>query len=69
LIRIGHLYNAIQGQNRKDLVGEWARELYPEAWAGLEALGQKTMKEGHRLFKLPGVELKDHPDEDDEYDD
>lgn len=50
-------------------MGEWARELYPEVWAELEAFGQKTMKEGHRLFKLPGVELRDHPDEDDEYDD
>lgn len=50
-------------------MGEWAKELYPEAWAELETFGQQTMKEGHRLFRLPGVELRDYPDEDDLYDD
>jgi len=57
------LYNALPGQERKDMVGEWAKELYPEVWAELEALGQQEMREGYRLFKLPGVEIKDDTDE------
>ncbi|KAG9244759.1 hypothetical protein BJ878DRAFT_504756 [Calycina marina] len=66
---IGHFYNAIGGQNRKDFVEKWAKELYPDVWTELAAFGQKKMKEGHRLFQLPGVELRDHPDEEEEYDD
>jgi hypothetical protein len=50
--RLGTFYNAVPGQNRKDLVEEWAKELYPDAWADLEKVGQKTMKEGHRLFNM-----------------
>jgi len=50
--RLGTFYNALPGQNRKDLVEEWARELYPDVWAELEKAGQKTMKEGHRLFNV-----------------
>jgi hypothetical protein len=50
--RLGTFYNALPGQNRKDLVEEWAKELYPDAWADLEKVGRKVMKEGHRLFNI-----------------
>ena len=50
--RLGTFYNALPGQNRKDLVEEWAKDLYPDAWADLEKVGQKIMKEGHRLFNM-----------------
>jgi hypothetical protein len=56
--RIGTLYNAVPGQNRKDLVESWANELYPDVWAELEKFGQLTAKEGHRLFKMPKQEIK-----------
>jgi hypothetical protein len=55
---IGTFYNALPGQNRKDLVQEWAVELYPDAWAETEKLGQFEHKEGHRLFHLPPWEMK-----------
>lgn len=58
LHRIGTLYNAIPGQNRKDLVEKWAKDLYPAAWAELENFGQITADEGHRLFKIPQEEIK-----------
>ncbi|KAH8586408.1 hypothetical protein B0O99DRAFT_644487 [Bisporella sp. PMI_857] len=63
---LGMFYNAALGQNRKDAVEEWAKAMYPEIWTELERLGQKTMKEGHRMFQLPGIELRDEPDEDDD---
>jgi hypothetical protein len=50
--RIGTFYNALPGQNRKDLVEEWAKDHYPDVWSELEKLGQRTMKEGHRLFNM-----------------
>ena len=50
--RIGSFYNALPGQNRKDLVEIWAKDQYPEIWAELEKLGQRTMKEGHRMFNM-----------------
>lgn len=50
--RLGTFYNSLPGQNRKDLVEEWAKGLYPEVWKALEKLGQKTQKEGHRLFDM-----------------
>lgn len=56
--RIGTLYNAIPGQNRKDLVEKWARDLYPAVWTELEKFGQLTAEEGHRLFKMPKEEIK-----------
>jgi hypothetical protein len=56
--RIGTLYNTVPGQNRKDLVEKWATDLYPVIWAELETFGQITANEGHRLFKLPQVEIK-----------
>ncbi|KAG0652266.1 complex I intermediate-associated [Hyphodiscus hymeniophilus] len=52
VLTIGSFYNALPGQNRKDLVEEWAKDLYPDIWAELEKLGQRTMKEGHRLFNM-----------------
>lgn len=55
---IGTFYNAIPGQNRKDLVQEWAMELYPDAWTETEKLGQFEHKEGHRLFHLPSPNMK-----------
>jgi hypothetical protein len=56
--RIGTLYNAVPGQNRKDLVEKWAQDLYPSLWAELEKFGQLTTKEGHRLFKIPEEEAR-----------
>jgi hypothetical protein len=58
VIRIGTLYNALPGQNRKDMIEKWAKELYPAIWAELEKLGQITAEEGHRLFKLPKENIK-----------
>jgi hypothetical protein len=55
---LGTFYNAIPGQNRKDLVEEWAKDLWPDAWSDLEKLGQVRAKEGHRLFKMPKPEYK-----------
>jgi len=55
---LGTLYNALPGQNRKDLVEEWAKETYSAAWTELEQLGQTTQKEGHRLFNMPKREMK-----------
>ncbi|PSS27621.1 hypothetical protein M430DRAFT_24053 [Amorphotheca resinae ATCC 22711] len=55
---LGTFYNALPGQNQKDVVEKWARELYPTAWEELEKLGQITAKEGHRLFKMPQEEIK-----------
>jgi hypothetical protein len=56
--RIGTLYNNIPGQNRKDLVEKWAKDLYSAIWAELNGLGQLTAKEGHRLFRIPQEEIK-----------
>ena len=50
--RIGSFYNALPGQNRKDLVEVWAKDHYMDVWTGLEKLGQRTMKEGHRTFNM-----------------
>lgn len=50
--RLGTFYNAIPGQNRKDLVEEWAKDLYPEAWKELEELGRTEHEEGHLLFNM-----------------
>ena len=56
--RLGALYNAVPGQNRKDLVKEWACSLYPELWGELVARVPKAeQKEGHSLFQLPRGEL------------
>ncbi|PBP15371.1 hypothetical protein BUE80_DR013892 [Diplocarpon rosae] len=52
VLTIGTFYNSIPGQNRKDLVGEWAKSLYPEVWKQLSELGQTTQEEGHRLFNM-----------------
>jgi hypothetical protein len=51
-ISIGSFYNALPGQNRKDLVMDWAKDHYPDVWTELEKLGQRTMKEGHRMFNM-----------------
>lgn len=66
--RIGHLYNALPGQNRKDLVATWCEELYPSVWSQLQACGQQEMKEGHMLFKLPGIENVDEDDDEEDED-
>ena len=55
---LGTFYNALPGQNRKDLVEGWAKESYPDVWNALSRLGQRTMKEGHRLFKMTPPNLK-----------
>jgi hypothetical protein len=56
--RLGTFYNALPGQNRKDLVEEWAKDLYPDAWEELVKLGQVKAEEGHRLFKMPKLVMK-----------
>ena len=56
--RLGTFYNALPGQNRKDLVEQWAKELYPNVWTELSKLGQIEAKEGHLLFKLPKGEMR-----------
>ena len=50
--RLGIFYNAIPGQNRKDLVEEWGKGMYGDAWAELEKLGQTEHEEGFRLFDI-----------------
>jgi hypothetical protein len=55
---IGTIYNAIQGSNRKDLVEEWARELYPNVWKDIEKLGMYEHEEGHMVIQMPERELK-----------
>lgn len=64
--RIGHMYNSMPGQIRKDLIATWCEELYPSTWSELQACGMQEMKEGYKLFKLPGIENVDEPDEEDE---
>ncbi|KAL2071841.1 hypothetical protein VTL71DRAFT_13076 [Oculimacula yallundae] len=49
---LGTFYNSLPGQNRKDLVEEWAKGLYPDVWKELCKLGQTTQDEGHRLFNM-----------------
>jgi hypothetical protein len=49
---LGTFYNAAPGQNRKDDIEEWAKNLYPDIWKKLEKVGQKTAPEGYRLFKI-----------------
>jgi uncharacterized protein YdaT len=31
---------------------DWAKDHYPDVWTELEKLGQRTMKEGHRMFNM-----------------
>ncbi|KAG4441670.1 hypothetical protein IFR05_002877 [Cadophora sp. M221] len=52
VLTLGTFYNSLPGQNRKDLVEEWAKGLYPDIWKELCKLGQTTQKEGHRLFNI-----------------
>ncbi|KAI9836811.1 MAG: hypothetical protein M1819_000976 [Sarea resinae] len=49
---LGTFYNAIPGQNQKDLVEEWGLKTYPEAWQDLSALGQMSRRDGSRAFKI-----------------
>jgi hypothetical protein len=44
--RFGIFYNAMPGQNRKDLVEEWGKGVYPEVWAELVKVGQTTTDGG-----------------------
>jgi hypothetical protein len=57
LRRLGTFYNALPGQNRKDIVENWAKDSYPVIWAELEKFGQIKHEEGHRLFNMK-VEMK-----------
>lgn len=45
-------YNAIPGQNRKDMVEEWAKERYLPVWKEVEKLGQTEQPGGWRLFNF-----------------
>ncbi|KAI9842777.1 MAG: hypothetical protein M1838_002987 [Thelocarpon superellum] len=49
---LGTMYNAMPGQNRKDRVEEWAQQRYPDAWKEVQGLGQTSLKDGSRLFRL-----------------
>jgi len=55
---IGTIYNAIHGQNRKDMIEEWAKELYPSVWEEIEKLGFEEQEEGHQLINMPEREIK-----------
>lgn len=44
--RLGVFYNAMPGQDRKDMIEEWAKATYPEEWKALEAMGQTTIDGG-----------------------
>ena len=49
----GIFYNAMPGQDRKDLIEEWGRGMYPEAWEELEKVGRYTVDDGFvTLFKI-----------------
>lgn len=58
LSSIGTIYNAIQGSNRKDLVAEWTKELYPEVWKEAEKLGFTEHEEGHMVLNMPERKLR-----------
>ncbi|QSZ36827.1 hypothetical protein DSL72_006710 [Monilinia vaccinii-corymbosi] len=58
VLTIGTIYNAIQGSNRKDLVAEWTKELYPEVWKEVEKLGFTEHEEGHMVLNMPEKKLK-----------
>ncbi|KAB8295248.1 hypothetical protein EYC80_007162 [Monilinia laxa] len=58
VLTIGTIYNAIQGSNRKDLVAEWTKELYPEVWKEVEKLGFTEHEEGHLVLNMPERKLK-----------
>jgi hypothetical protein len=55
---LGTIYNSLPGQNQKDIIETWAKDLYPEAWGELEKLGQRTEKEGHRNFNMAKEVIK-----------
>jgi hypothetical protein len=50
--RLGTFYNAMPGQNRRDIIEDWAREHYPQLWEQLEKVGQRTTDEDFRLFNI-----------------
>ena len=50
--RLGTFYNATPGQNRRDIIEDWARDRYPLLWDQLESVGQRTTDEGFRLFNI-----------------
>ncbi|KAJ8067422.1 hypothetical protein OCU04_004769 [Sclerotinia nivalis] len=58
ILTIGTIYNAIQGSNRKDLVAEWTKELYPEVWKEAEKLGFYEHEEGHMVLNMPEKKLR-----------
>ncbi|KAM0164970.1 hypothetical protein ACHAQE_001549 [Botrytis cinerea] len=58
ILTIGTIYNAIQGSNRKDLVAEWTKELYPEVWKEAEKLGFTEHEEGHMVLNMPERKLR-----------
>ncbi|RDW58065.1 hypothetical protein BP6252_13476 [Coleophoma cylindrospora] len=49
---LGIFYNSTKGQNRKDIIENWAKELYPEAWAELAKFEQIEEEEGWMTFKI-----------------
>lgn len=50
--RIGVIYNAAPGINRKEEVEQWAKEVYPDLWAELEKIGKRTTVEEIELFDI-----------------
>jgi hypothetical protein len=40
------------GDAKKEAIEEWARDVYPEIWAELEQVGQRSTEEGIRLFNI-----------------
>lgn len=62
------MYNALISQHWKDALEEWAKRLYPAIWEEIETLGRHTMKEGHQVIKLPGLQIVDWADDEDEAD-
>ncbi|RAL58345.1 hypothetical protein DID88_005217 [Monilinia fructigena] len=47
-----------KASNRKDLVAEWTKELYPEVWKEMEKLGFTEHEEGHLVLNMPERKLK-----------
>ncbi|KAI9812615.1 MAG: hypothetical protein M1827_004604 [Pycnora praestabilis] len=51
-LTLGTFYNATPGDNKKEEVEKWGSTTYPTAWGNLVELGQRTLRDGTRVFKI-----------------
>jgi len=50
--RLGTLYNALHGQDRKDIIEQWGKDTYPSVWEELEKLGRYEDEHHYRQFNI-----------------